>query len=112
MMETQHTQKNASGYLGSFGIYNLPEIVKRIDDIEAQLKRINVEFEKIAVAISFSSGKMPHKCPICEGKGKFRIEPKYSISSDGMQVSDQRERVFSPVEYNCKSCEGKGIVWG
>lgn len=104
MMETQHTQKNASGYLGSFGIYNLPEIVKRIDDIEAQLKRINVEFEKIAVAISFSSGKMPHKCPVCEGEGKN----KNKLVMDGI-VGPSTISMKNP---ECNSCEGKGIVWG
>ena len=53
--------------------------------------------------------KKPHKCPVCEGKGNIRVEPKYSLSSDGMIAKDERH--VAPIEHHCQPCKGKGIVW-
>jgi hypothetical protein len=49
------------------------------------------------------------KCKSCLGIGKVRVEPRYSLSGDGLKVEDQRH--FGPVEYTCDKCSGKGIIW-
>lgn len=41
--------------------------------------------------------KKPHKCPVCEGSERYKFTPS---------------RGDSEITIECKSCEGKGIVWG
>jgi hypothetical protein len=41
-------------------------------------------------------GQVAHRCPVCEGKSKIM----YQLPAGGYY------------EEACKSCEGKGIVWG
>lgn len=45
---------------------------------------------------SISASKVPHKCPMCDGKGKGELR-----SINDVSITD-----------NCRSCDGKGIVWG
>lgn len=45
--------------------------------------------------------KTPHKCPVCCGCGNDK----------GIAISNPNYKFF--MEYaSCRSCEGKGIVWG
>jgi hypothetical protein len=61
-------------------------------DISAGIKGTFGALEAYPAVPPITHNKNPHKCPVCEGKGK----------------------VFSSMcESNkCHACEGKGIVWG
>jgi len=47
-------------------------------------------------------GKSPHKCPICDGKGKL-----YPDKPETGMIWD-----FKDNNQVCDSCQGKGILWG
>lgn len=53
-------------------------------------------------------GKIPHKCPVCDFSGAIQLESMEEITrfKDVMKTDDGRYFIW------CKSCEGKGIVWG
>lgn len=69
---------------------------ERIESLEGHLKQYHelmlgtcpIELEKTIRANMH--GKIPHKCPVCEGMGGF----------------------LSTEPNTCHACEGKGIVWG
>lgn len=43
-----------------------------------------------------SSNKSPHKCPVCDGSGRYKL-------ATAQCASDTRD---------CHACEGKGVIWG
>jgi hypothetical protein len=64
------------------------KISRRVDELEELLKRITEDDIKAEIT--------PYKCPVCEGKGfVFLI----------FSITDTRQE-------ECRSCEGKGILWG
>lgn len=61
----------------------------RIDELKCTL---NLH----ASAIAYKD-KKPHKCPVCDGKGKKLFGKSGCVAG---------------FEENCYPCQGKGIVWG
>lgn len=49
--------------------------------------------------VATAQGAVPHKCPVCEGKGKVEAG-FYSLPTD-TSVSDPM----------CRACAGSGVVW-
>ncbi len=69
------------------------KISRRVDEIEERISKIESQLGK---NILDSYVKKPHKCPICEGSGKYQTldsSPPYVLHNE------------------CKCCD-KGIVWG
>lgn len=66
--------------------------------ITKQNRGIN-EMGKISIPVSIPGlpESRPHKCPICEGKGK---------------IINLYPELFQHGEVQCHGCQGKGIVWG
>ncbi len=71
------------------------EVTEYYFEINRRLKEIENWKDFIMKSIVFSKDKKPHKCPVCEGKCKKMFE----LPSGGYY------------EIDCKSCDGKGIVW-
>lgn len=53
--------------------------------------------------------KAPHKCPICLGEIKILIDPNTPLSGINAMFGKRDENGM--YYKNCKSCEGKGIIW-
>lgn len=70
-----------------------------IKGLEARLEP--VERWKKTAKVLCDQSKKPHKCPVCFGDGGWNL-----ISAEEMQNNDGK--IFK----TCKSCEGKGILWG
>lgn len=89
------------------------EIENRLNIIENSLiKQVGIlgnALNDISNA-TYRENKTPHKCPVCDGKGKISKEPIYSLSADHYKPIDQRH--LTRTVKQCESCEGKGIVWG
>ena len=67
------------------------KVSKRMNEFEKQILETRVQFIG-----ELGNKKIPHKCPICEGKGKYQSlnpEPPYVLHN------------------LCETCEGKGIIW-
>jgi hypothetical protein len=47
--------------------------------------------------VQVSSGKTPHKCPVCQGSGRVY---GYLTTTAGAQSTE------------CHACGGKGVLWG
>jgi len=64
--------------------------------------KVNVEniFEKIFSLEKKSNGKIPHKCPVCNGECLHTYHPEERSNHKGLIVTLQ-----------CKVCEGKGVLW-
>jgi septal ring factor EnvC (AmiA/AmiB activator) len=76
---------------------------RRIDELESEIKELkrfqDVTHQQYQFIIN---RKHPHKCPVCEGKGKlFPDKPEVGMVWD-LKTNNQV----------CDPCEGKGIVWG
>ncbi len=90
-------------------MYKIERKVERIAELESKLEdiipRVWSSEQKGCVAIDYieNNGKFknktPHKCPVCDGSGK--VKEKLSSFVNGKEIL-----------CDCKSCEGKGIVWG
>jgi len=48
--------------------------------------------------------KIPHKCPVCLGYCKIPSRP------DGLWPIDMGGNL-GPLEIECPTCEGKGVIW-
>lgn len=53
-----------------------------------------------------TDGKIPHKCPVCDGAGLVSRPPNIP----GDQRSWDGSSAGFP--YSCKACNGTGVVWG
>jgi hypothetical protein len=82
----------------------LRKLETQVEEINGQkfseFHRLTPRIEKLERHFSgdyqlIASQKIPHKCPLCEGIGYWH-SVENNIASGGQ----------------CKSCEGKGIVWG
>lgn len=72
----------------------------KFHELEKQIKNINGVTDAVKRAISFlqdSDGRKPYKCPICDGLGENRNESLLYM--------------YAKLP-SCKTCEGKGIIWG
>lgn len=87
------------------GIEKCFERIEKLEQYCALLK-INDLREtcvKLAQDLNENLGKVPHKCPLCNGYGS-----KHIGSDKCAEGPRNHYLVVSP----CNSCEGKGIVWG
>lgn len=53
--------------------------------------------------------KKPHKCPVCDFSGAIQLESMEEVirfKGEIMNTDDGKSFI------SCRSCEGKGIVWG
>ena len=50
------------------------------------------------------SGKLPHKCPVCDGSGLVSRPPNIAGDVSGWSGSG------TPT-YPCRACTGSGVVW-
>lgn len=79
--------------------------IRQIDEnrkISARVEDIEAAIYKIEHSQKDHDHKIPHKCPVCEGRG---------IVATGLKI----EEVYGTdlkTSKDCKSCEGKGILWG
>lgn len=76
-------------------------LIERLEDVEKWRKGIKILADQ---------SKKPHKCPVCDFTGAIELERMDEISrfssNEIMKTDDGRYFIF------CRSCEGKGIVWG
>lgn len=55
-------------------------------------------------------GKIPHKCPICDGLGRHYVDPNRPLSGIENAFMPKDERGF---QYRiCQACKSSGIIWG
>jgi hypothetical protein len=50
----------------------------------------------------FGGDRIPHKCPVCEGKGSVPVG--FYAPNEALTLSSEQPEV-------CRSCSGHGIVW-
>ncbi len=53
-----------------------------------------------------TTGKTPHKCPVCEGRGTVPAE----FYEERFSLPMHRTSEY-PYRVKCKSCAGTGLVW-
>lgn len=53
---------------------------------------------------TFGAGQTPHRCPICDGKGKVQRGFYDHIGVESYAVSDAMPEC-------CRSCNGIGVLW-
>lgn len=85
----------------------------RIYEIENGLiKRIGILGEALHTLSEENNAlrKKPHKCPVCHGEIKILIDPVTPMS--GIQAMFGKRDENGMYYKDCKSCDGKGIVWG
>lgn len=77
---------------------NYREYKTSIEDLETDVMHIKNRLESLEIRAR------PHKCPVCDGVGNItkEIHPKLA----------EFERLPTCLSIACKSCDGKGIVWG
>lgn len=66
----------------------LKDIVMRV----CMLENRTIDPQQAITNLEYKNTKKPHKCPICKGEGYLTF--------------------YIPKHIDCKSCEGKGFVWG
>ena len=94
------TKKEGSACMTGCAYYNNCE-----DAIVTQEVDIPSESLRSDVRVPFSRlGTMPHVCPVCTGRGKVHSGFYTSFGQTGLTNSTAPEQ--------CKSCGGKGIIWG
>lgn len=78
---------------------NYPSLWRRIKSIEEHLKEYHeIILGACPLEIEKLNRKIPHKCPVCDGK---RLDLSNPIPGSGGLKWDV-----------CLICKGKGIVWG
>lgn len=88
----KHGVPNKFGCLTCFEESNLDERITDLENINIELRLLKLE--EIIGMMNDNVGKLPYKCPICEGRGFW------SGIREGMQCGGQ-----------CHACDGKGIFW-
>lgn len=68
-------------------------LINRIGILGTALQELSDEIHRVK--------KEPHKCPVCDGCG-MRATP--------LRVKNY-ENTMIPINLDCMSCEGKGIIW-
>lgn len=81
--------------LNSLVELNVKNLHDRIDGLEKQIKNWEEEFYFLKDK-SRTTDKKPHKCPVCDGRGKIQL----ILPAGGFW------------EQNCASCGMNGVVWG
>lgn len=81
---------------------------RKISDLENKLKELE-RFQDITDSQykMLIKNKKPHKCPVCYGEGKNQTQSAVCEPFE-KRIIDSLGRHFT----ECKSCDGKGIVWG
>lgn len=88
-------------------------LLNRIEDLEDEMQRQRKQINILTSIVEKLEGKQiqekePHKCPICGGEGKyFTLKYLHSFEFGAVQ-RDQSGRPY----IMCKTCQGKGILWG
>ena len=97
---------------------DIEEHLKQISWVHQQINRLDTIISSLVDKIAdianycYKEKKTPHKCPVCEGIGSNKPELRatmQSMSIDGVQCK-AGESVF--FKASCRSCEGKGVLWG
>ncbi len=85
-------------------VWECRQLSERMDSLEKSFnQKLKVDYQKWIEYFNANLGKKkPHKCPVCDGKGK--------LFPDKMQVGMTWD--IKTNNQVCDSCEGKGIVWG
>lgn len=81
---------------------------QQISDLQKRLEPIE-QWKKTAKILCDQS-KKPHKCPVCDGKGKIYIDPSRQLS--GIEAMFAKKDVNGLSFEDCRPCEAKGILWG
>lgn len=74
--------------------------LERLSDLEERINLIGQQYKSI-------TSNKPYKCPACAGKGKTQVITNV-IEPFETRIIDSQGRHF----IECKTCTGKGIVWG
>jgi len=76
--------------------FNLKELIDMNNEYKNKIENLEKRIEEISGFChrNWKHNHQPHKCPVCEGLG----------------LRNDKSKVF--VDSACKSCEGKGIIWG
>jgi hypothetical protein len=80
--------------------------VDRIGELERTVKAIKESYNNLCAS---SMKRIPYKCPICDGTGALQLETEEELNrfcKSRMRTDDNKWFIW------CKSCEGKGILWG
>jgi|ERR1700733_547090 len=96
------------------------KISRRIEKLEERLDRIDHKglINRIGIlgealhTLSEENNKLrkaPHKCPVCLGEIKILIDPNIPLSGINAMFGKRDENGM--YYKDCKSCEGKGIIW-
>lgn len=56
-----------------------------------------------------SSGWTPHKCPVCEGRGKLSYDPANPFANSALNFWSAGS--IMPL-WSCHACAGTGVLWG
>lgn len=75
-------------------------ISRRLTEIE---QHFSGDYQLVATKVS------PYKCPVCHGSGAIHLENEDELNrycKQRMRTDDNKWFIW------CKSCEGKGILWG
>jgi DNA repair exonuclease SbcCD ATPase subunit len=91
---------NRVGILGK-ALHDFSELSIRMDQLETELNTVRT------LGSRAYHPKKPHKCPVCNGQGKFLTQSAL-LEPFEKRIIDSAGRHFTL----CNGCEGKGIVWG
>lgn len=80
-------------------VQRMRDLEKKILDLNHAVNHLLADFE-----VGYRE-KKPHTCPICSGLGYWPVK---LITKD----DDLRQSLSFAKELLCRSCEGKGMVWG
>lgn len=89
------------------GIEKTFERIEKLEEpkdchLAADVKRLEKTLDDLITKIAdignycYREKQTPHKCPVCEGSGRYRLATAQRLDD----VID------------CRTCDGKGIVWG
>ena len=76
------------------------ELEKQVSSLTEMYKEISISYAKIT---DLEIGKLqakPHKCPVCDGFCKYQSGMLHLVTGD-----------YGRLDFTCRACEGKGIVW-
>jgi len=100
--------ENLEGYMRMEDRVTASDILLRLSHLESQFDEICKNYDANRVIVQ----RQPYKCPICEGAGYSKPEIRATMQSmtiDGVQCKKGDSVYFKAT---CRTCEGKGIVWG
>ncbi len=87
----------------------IKELEKRINEVLKISVKDYCVLENDIIKLQLGNNKKPHKCPVCGGSGALELE--------SIEECNKYKNKFNTYDNGkpfiwCKSCEGKGILWG